>query len=160
MPKFIFKLEVVLRQRKGVEEMRQRELTVVIARLNVLQAQLRDLDQTVRAAEEELRNHHLTGRIDLNYLGAHRRFSNSMQRKAMELAQVIAGASGQVDEARKKLIDAARQRKVMEKLRERQHTRWKAEQERKELMELDEISVQQTLGKMAEEDSKSDWNAV
>ena len=66
----------------------------------------------------------------------------SMQRQGMAIAQKIAVAQQRVIEARNVLAEAAKQRKVMEKLREKHHERWRSEQAAKELRELDEIGVQ------------------
>jgi flagellar export protein FliJ len=47
-----------------------------------------------------------------------------------------------VNEARVALAEAAKQRKVMEKLREKHHERWRTELAQKEMRELDEIGLQ------------------
>jgi flagellar export protein FliJ len=47
-----------------------------------------------------------------------------------------------VDEARAQLAEAAKQRKIIEKLREQQFERWKADQAKRELAQLDEIGMQ------------------
>src|SRR5204863_5194564 len=82
---------------------------------------------------------------DMAFLGAHRRYILAMQRKAMELAQRMAAQQQIVDAARRALAEAAKQRKIMDKLRERQHERWKGEQSRKESEELAEVNMQLAL---------------
>ena len=47
------------------------------------------------------------------------------------------------------LAEAAKQRKIMEKLRERQQERWQAEQSRKELALSDEVAMQMTFQNIA-----------
>jgi flagellar FliJ protein len=141
MAKFIFKLETVLRQRTSVEQQRQRELSIVQGRLTILENQLRAIDAAVRGSEEDLRRNRLTGKLDLNFIAAHRRYAFSMQRKALEAAGQIAAASKLVDEARKKLLEAAKQRKIMEKLREKQFQRWQHDLAHRENAELDGINM-------------------
>jgi len=142
MAKFVFKFAGVLRQREYVEDQRQRELAVVQQEMTRLQAELRQLNDSVQSSTDDLRTNHLTGRLDLNFLGAHRRFMLAMQRKAMGLVQQIAAVQKRVDAAQAALAEAAKQRKIMEKLRERSLERWKADLNRKEMMETDEIAMQ------------------
>ena len=142
MATFVFQLDGVLRQRKLAEEQKQRDLASVRAELTALEAQLRAMDDDVRSATGDVRANHLTGRLDLAYLAAHRRYTLAMQRKAMTLAQQMAGVQARVDAARKALVDAARQRKVIEKLREKRHAEWAAGIARREAVDADEVAMQ------------------
>lgn len=142
MAKFVFQLEAVLRQRKQVERQRQRALAQVMAALNALEAELRELDDSVRHSNANMRANHLVGTLDLSYLAAHRRFMLASQRKALTLMQRMTLAQRQVEEARRQLADAARHRKVIEKLKERHHERWMQTLSRRELSEMDEIAMQ------------------
>lgn len=141
MPKFIFQLEGVLRHRRYVERQRQRDLAAVQAVVAELEIQLRRLDDSVRSVTEDMKKNHLVGRLDLNLLGAHRRYSIAMQRRAVALAQKIAAAQLQAQEAQKRLAEAAKQRKIFEKLREKRREQWIADANRRELMELDETAM-------------------
>ena len=141
MASFSFQLDPVLQQRKLIEEQRQRELAAVQAEYAQLEIQLRALDQEVRASEVDLRSNRLTGRLDLSFLAAHRRFTLAMQRRAVALAQQMAAVRKRVDDARAALAEAAKQRKILEKLREKRKGQWSDEEDRKELAALDEISA-------------------
>src|SRR4051812_8993345 len=110
-----------------------------------MQAQLRELDETTKNVSDDLRTNRLTGQLDMAFLAAHRRYVLAMQRKALELAQKMAAQQLVVDAARARLAEAAKQRKIIEKLRERQHDRWKAELSRKELEQLQEVNMQLAL---------------
>jgi flagellar FliJ protein len=142
MARFVFRLESVLRQRKRAEQEAQRELAHRQATLVSFQNDLQALDEALRAASDDMRNNHLTGALDLNFLAAHRRFVNAMQRQGMNLVQKIAAAQRAVDEARALLAEAAKRRKVIEKLREKQLARWQQEQDRRETAAMDEIGSQ------------------
>src|SRR5690606_34568505 len=96
---------------------------------------------SMQQATGDVRSHHLVGRLDMNLLAAHRRFLASGQRKAMQIAQRMALVQQQIQAAQAALAAAARDRKVLEKLRERHQTRWQLEQSRKETIELDEIAT-------------------
>lgn len=142
MAQFKFQLEPLLRHRKTIERDRQRSHAVLQSQMKELEDELKRLDQTSQLATSELRSNHLTGTIDLNFLAAHRRFTGAVQRKAITLVQRMALLQRQLDDSRKLLTEAAVKRKVMEKLKEKHHDRWKAEIERKETALTDEIGMQ------------------
>jgi flagellar FliJ protein len=65
-----------------------------------------------------------------------------MQRQALALVQKMAQQKQKVEEARIDLAEAAKQRKVIEKLREKHFERWRAALAHRELTEQDEIGMQ------------------
>ncbi|MGA2498503.1 MAG: flagellar export protein FliJ [Tepidisphaeraceae bacterium] len=142
MPKFTFTLDGPLRQRRNLEQMRQRELAIALKVMQDLQDELRTLNDAVRQANEDIRAGHMTGAIDMNFLAAHRRFIMSAQRKGLTLMQRIALAQREVTERRATVVEAAKQTKVLEKLREHQWEAFRVEHARKEFAELDEIGTQ------------------
>ena len=160
MAKFVFKFDGVLRQREHVETQRQRELAIVQQEMTKLQTQLRELNESVQTSTDDLRNNHLTGRLDLNFLAAHRRFTLAMTRKGAALVQQIAGVQKRVDVAQAALAEAAKQRKIIEKLRERSLERWKADLARKEMMETDEIAMQIGYRNSLDDAARSDAEAT
>jgi flagellar FliJ protein len=150
MPRFKFQLEGVLEHRKNIEEEKQRALAAVMAEMQRLKNELSDLDQTARSAVADLRDNRLTGALDLSFLAAHRRFTGSVQRKALAIAQKMAIVQREIDKARADLAEAAKQRKIIEKLRERQLERWKTQQNRQENDELDDIGMQLAFRNLGE----------
>ena len=159
MAKFVFKFDGVLRQREHVETMRQRELAVVQQEIARLQAELKQLNDSVQNSTEDLRTNHLTGKLDLNFLAAHRRFMLAMQRKAMGLVQQIAAVQKRVDAAQAALAEAAKQRKIIEKLKEKSFERWRADVARKEMMETDEIAMQMSYRNAVEDVARNALSA-
>jgi len=155
MAKFVFKLEGVLRQRKHIEQQKQRELAQKQRQLVEVRTHLRQLQEKVQQANQDVRTNRLVGRLDMQFLAAHRRFLAGMQRQGVEIMQRIALAQRAADEAQAALADAARQRKVIEKLREKQFARWRAEMERRELAQLDEIGMQLAYQNLTDESAGS-----
>jgi flagellar protein FliJ len=150
MPRFKFQLEGVLEHRKNIEEEKQRALAAVLAEMQRLKNEITDLDQVARTAIADLRENRLTGNLDMSFLAAHRRFTGSVQRKAIAIAQKMALVQRQIDEARANLAEAAKQRKIIEKLRERQLERWQGQQHRQEMEELDDIGMQLAFRQLGE----------
>ena len=141
MARFVFQLDGVLRQRKLAEEQKQRDLAVVEGEMKLLESRLRELDESVQNTTADVRDNRLTGRLDLSFLAAHRRYTLAVQRKAVALAEQMAAVKVRVDTARHALAEAAKQRKMIEKLREKRHAEWAAEQARKEMSALDEVGM-------------------
>lgn len=154
MSKFVFSLEAVLRQRSHVEKEKQRELALIQRQMTQLQTELRGLNETVQTASTDIRDNRLIGKLDMAFLAAHRRFMAATQRKGNELVQRMALVQKQVDEAQQALAEAAKHRKAMEKLKEKQHDRWKADLAHKEFLAADEMNTQMSYA--AELDNRGD----
>lgn len=152
MATFRFNLEGVLRHRKHLEQQHQRAVGELVAQMTAMQAELQTLNDTVSDSTEQLRTSHLTGSIDLGYLTAHRRFMLATRAKAAELLQRMARLQQQIDQARQRLAEAAKQRKIIEKLKEKQFDRWRDDQQRKELAALDEIGMQLSFAALSDDE--------
>ncbi len=146
MARFIFKLQAVARQRELIEQQKQRALGGLRMQMGALEARLRALDGQMRAVNEDLRTNHLRGPLDVSYLAAHRRYVLATQRQGIALAQQMGALQRQIEQAQAELAEAAKNRKAIEKLREKQFERWKAEQDRKEMADLDEVGQQMAVG--------------
>ncbi len=142
MTKFVFQLDGVLRHREHIEREKQRDVSIHQTAMARLQDELRDLDAAVQNNVQDLKNNHLTGRLDMTFLAAHRRYALAMQRKAMGVAQAMAAEQRKLEAAQKALLEASKQRKTMEKLRDRQRERWAMDLARREAAEMDEIGMQ------------------
>lgn len=142
MAKFVFQLEAVLRRRLHQEQEKQRLLADAEAEMVRLQMQLNQLDGSVQTSLDDLRNNRLIGKLDMRFLASHRRFMSAVRQEAMGVVQAMDRQQVKVDEAHRELADAAVQRKMMEKLRDKHHERWRANEVRKECHADDEVATQ------------------
>jgi flagellar FliJ protein len=149
MAKFLFHLDGLLRHRKNQERERQRDVALIAAEMARLETELGSLNGTLEQTLADLRTNHLVGRLDLQFLAAHRRYILSVQRKTGSIAQKMALVQKQIDDARVQLIEAARQRKMLEKLREKHHETWVAQQNHREFLEADDIGTRLALADTA-----------
>jgi flagellar FliJ protein len=150
LAQFVFKLDGVLRHRERVEEDRQRELAIVQAELSRLQAMVRGIEEEMQKSTADVRDNHLVGRLNMAYLAAHRRYMLGMQRKGMDLLETVNAQQARVNEARAALAEASKQKKILEKLRERHKERWVADVARAEASAADELATQMSFGLLAE----------
>ena len=151
MARFLFKLEAVLRQRKQIEQQKLRDLAIRQQVVVGLQDDLQLLNVQAQTAMTDLRDNRLVGSINLPFLASHRRFMMAMGKQAMGIAQKIAQAQKLVDDARLMLAEAAKNRKAIEKLKEKHHDQWRHELSRKQEMELDEIGMKLAFQNFSED---------
>jgi flagellar FliJ protein len=144
MAQFRFKLDAVLRHRTAIEREKQRLYALALAAFKELEDQLKALNQTMQTSNDDIRQNRLVGTLDIGFITAHRRFLLGMQRKAIELVAAMNKAQQEVDRTRHALAEAAKARKVLEKLRETQKQRWQEELSRKEMIAADEVAMQLT----------------
>jgi flagellar FliJ protein len=150
MAKFVFKLEALLKQREREEQECLRLLAEQAAVVNSAQEAVRRINETVQSGHEDVRRH-LMGPLDMGFLTAHRRFMGAMQRQVIELVQKAVQAKKRLEEARTRLAEAARRRKAIEILREKQFDRWRMQQARAETALGDEIGNQLALYNMLQD---------
>jgi flagellar FliJ protein len=142
MARFTFPLQTVLEQREADERTCQMELARARLLQTQLEAKLTGLNDEIVGANEQMRDHHLVGRIDVNLISTHRRFLIAMRAQVIQLAEQIAKARLDCEAKQRKLNDAAKGRKAIEVLRDKQKERWLAEQNRKELAIADDVGMQ------------------
>jgi flagellar FliJ protein len=142
MARFIFKLQGVLRQRKQIEQERLRDLAMTRQQVRQLEQELRNLNQALQSNTQALRDGYLVGRLDMNFLAAHRRYTIAVQRKGQTIVQRLAALQKQTEFQQQALAEAAKRRKAIEKLKDRRQEQWRADLSRREMAELDDISNQ------------------
>jgi flagellar FliJ protein len=136
MAKFTFKLAGVLEHRKQLERQRQRELAVAQQKVMAVQAEMDALNAVKRSSSDHLRS----GRLTAASLAAHQRFAAAMRQKSGALSRQLDHARRDVEGAQLVLLEAAKQRKIMEKLRERELARWTEAEQRRESAEADDVA--------------------
>jgi flagellar FliJ protein len=139
MRRFVFKLEGVLEQRRHAEQQRQRDLAEAQKQILTLEREVNLATSAEKSSTPSLR-----GRVDPRTLAIYVRFSQVMRHKLATLRAQLAGARDDLATAREALVEASKQRKVLEKLQEKQHARWLAEQQRHETRAHEDVSQQIT----------------
>ncbi len=142
MARFVFSLQSLLAHRERIEKERQRDASVAGAELVAARADLLQVETAVRDALNDLRANHLSGKIDLTYLAAHRRFMLAMQRQQLVRADQVRVAQAKMDVAQRALAEAAKQRKAIDTLREQQQASWSEGEARREAAATDEVAMQ------------------
>ncbi len=141
MPRFRFELEALLTARRSAE--REKQLAIA------------ELERERRAEEDAIRRHQafiiggkddmrgcLTGHLDLGSLRLNASETLNHVRSAQQRVLALAGVHRRIDVARAELVEAARSRRAIERLRERRFEAWRMDLEKREAAQLDELAVQ------------------
>ena len=142
MAKFVFTLDGVLKHRLQIEREKQRDLAMLQQQMTALQHELKALNERVQTSLDQVREQHMVGKLDVQFITGHRRYVAVMQAKGRELVHKMQALQRHVIDAQRLLAEAAVNRKAIEKLREQALERWKGEQSRQDAAQTDEIGMQ------------------
>lgn len=160
MAQFKFKLQVVLEQREREERLAQVEHAKAQLAQRTLESELAEIEKQLREANEHLRDHHLVGKIDTSMIATHRRYLIAARGAVLVKAKQIAAARLKAEATQRKLAAAAKDRKAIEFLRDRQKSRWAAEINRKELALADDVGMQIAYHDLAAELAAAESGAM
>jgi flagellar FliJ protein len=139
VPRFVFRLAPVLRQRERIEEEKKQLLAAAQRTLAEAEAQR----QKLRTRRESLAHELIVRHRDLD--GETLRLTyGHLDFLARELSTAdfqVAICARAVDEARAALVRATKDRKILDRLRERQRENFELEQARIEQRELDDANA-------------------
>lgn len=123
-----------------VEQNHQRLVASIEHERMALEESLRTQQHRIAHGKESLSSG-LVGQVDMTVLRRHAAVSIQLQRLAQRTVLELAGVHRRLDAARQELIEAAKQRRVVERLREQRFEQWKAQQEKAETDAIDELAV-------------------
>ena len=141
MKQFRFRLQPLLRLRKQQEDQKKRAVGALLSQIHDLQRQALELAEAIKAEGDTLKQQYIQGNVDLNWVSHYRRYVTSVQRAIAERIQTATNIQEKLHQARRDLAEAAKQTKILEKLKERQQNQYEREWRRKENLELDEIGT-------------------
>ncbi len=136
-----FRFETLLKLRRQHEDERKRAVAARIREIHTLEERQRLLLQRIADQAADTRRALLSGTVDVDDLRLGRHWTVRLRRGVLETEAAINGQKALLAQERQRLADAAKNRKVLEQLKERRLAEFRAEQERREQKDLDEISV-------------------
>jgi flagellar FliJ protein len=140
-----FKLHAVLKYRKTLEEQAQQRLAELLSVEAGLKQKQEETRHCLEALSAQVLKKHQQGLSILelqlyeDQIEHHRQQQEILQRQLTELGVLV-------NERRQELLFAARERKIIEKLKEKQLAEYLRKLDRKERVMLDEISLRQNGG--------------
>jgi flagellar FliJ protein len=148
-PRFEFKLEGLLEHRRQLEKDHQRKVAEIQQEAQYITRQIREAQTRIVLENRKLTGEKLVGKLDMAYIAHEKRYVGNLHVHIALMMQNLAGVEQKLAAARVGLLAAAKARKVIEKLREKQLARWRAEQDHKEAAMMDEIGTQIALRNLA-----------
>lgn len=139
MAKFQFRFQTLLAHHRRVEDQRQRDLAQHLRKRMILHDQVRDMQNTIRDSKRSMADG-LIGQVDLTRVGQFARYSGHAAQRARQIVVRLAAVEKQIVDARALLLEATKQRKALELLRDKHEAQWRYEQNRREVNELDELA--------------------
>ncbi len=140
-----FKLQAVLKYRKTLEEHAQQRLAELLSIETQLRLRYREASGHLERLSSQLLQKQQTGLSILEI----RLYEDQMEHHRLQseqLLQQLNELTGLIAERRQELMFAARERKIIEKLKEKQLAEYLRKLDHKERVMLDEISLRQKGG--------------
>ena len=143
MARFRFQLEPLLRARQRAEDVVEREVARLEQARTGLEDALRGRQHRLSESKRSVRGQ-LVGTIEASTVRMQANASLAIMRDAQRTVLELAGLHRQLEQAREQLREAARKRRAIELLKERQMEEWRRMQARAEQLLLDELAISRT----------------
>jgi len=145
MKKFKFRLEPVLKLRQQQEDAKKRVVGALLQDIYTEQQRALELAAALREEGEELKRQYQSGQVDLEWIGHYFRYAHQVQQAIGQRVNNVTVIQKRLNEARNELVHAARQRRILSKLKEKRRQRYMARLRRLEAIEQDEIGTQRYI---------------
>jgi flagellar FliJ protein len=141
---FRFSLQPVLEHRKRIEESRQRECGEALSRLELARSEMKRLKEEIRRRHDQIRSDQRTPQSGAAAFARRALIENwiCVQRGEIGATEaIIVHREQEWRQSRDRLIGALKDRKVIEKLRDRESRDYRRNEARSEMKTFDEIAV-------------------
>lgn len=135
-----FRLQPILKLRQYAEDLRKRELAKALAEEQRRKDVVLRLADSRQQQAEKLRDRHLETDIDVRGLIEHRQYIGLLEREIHLHLRGVATAEHETRLRRAATVEAMRDRKALDVLRERFEARGLRQAERVETAEMDEVA--------------------
>ena len=155
MTRFHFRLATLLRLRESTRDECRVQLADAQRADTELQSQLARLDMEQRQLQRECRTAAGPGPVDLRRLLEAQRYAATLRAREVDLHQQRQVLGAEIDRRRQALLEADRDVRTLEKLRENQSQAHRQAEDRQEGKRLDEAALQtasSTAGELARSD--------
>ena len=149
--RFRFRLEVVRRIRQQAQEAQRRVVADAVHAVGAVETRIDRLTHTLGDTVERAREAQRGRRLDLMSLRGDQFYRGWLHRRILESHAELSRRRTELDRARAELGELTKRLKVIEKLRERQWTRYLKDIQREEQAAFDESALQMHLREQRED---------
>ena len=140
MSKFKFRLATLLRLREATRDERRAQLAQAYRADEIIEHERGRVAGELRELQRRSRQASAPGQLDVDRLLETRRYELVLQSQDQQLAQQHQAVQTEIERRRQALVDANRQVRVLEALRQKQLDHHRQEENRHEIKELDETA--------------------
>lgn len=141
MATFRFRLETLKKIREGERDERRRRLAEALQALQIVEQKRQELRAEAARVQEQTRRASQPGTVDVNALISQQRYALLLSAQGQQLQEQAARIEDEIERRRAALVEADRQVRVLEKLRERQLAAFLEQQEKRDQKQMDEIAL-------------------
>lgn len=145
MPKFKFRLATLLRLREDARDERRGQLAEAYRLDELLQQRVDEISDKLIGLRGQWRDAAAPGTVDVDQLVVAQQYELSLRMQRRQLEQQRESVATEIQRRRQVLVEANRDVRVLENLRENQSSRHRREEERREIKQLDEVACQRVL---------------
>jgi flagellar export protein FliJ len=141
MSTFRFRLATLLRIQEAARDQRRSELAEAFRAEQTLRERMQGLEQQFDELKQQYRQSGESGQVNVDRLIDVQRYELVLSVEQQLLRQHEAALAQEIEKRRQALVAADREVRVLEKLREKQHERHRADDERQQVKQIDEIAA-------------------
>ncbi len=141
MNRFKFRFASVLRYREIIEDGKRRDFGVAMSHLQHQENTLRGIDASISGHEKETAEQS-KGTVSVRELQNRYNYARKLDQDRERQEEEIARAQEEVEKRRVDLVDATKQKKIFEKLEERDRERHDRDSRKEEQTLIDELTTQ------------------
>lgn len=142
MNPFKFRLQTVLRLRIADRDDKRTKLAEAYQAEQILQARIEDMTRDIDEVRERTRRGSTPGEINVDVLLQTHRYELLLTAQKKALDQQLIQVRAEVERRRETLVEADRQVRVLEKLREKRFGEYQQAEFKQEVKQLDEVALQ------------------
>jgi flagellar protein FliJ len=139
--RFTFRFDTMLKIRRQREDEHKRIVAARLREIRQSRGQLDSLDRQIHDELASIRRGQEPGAIDMTQVVRHRRWLGHLHKAVLDGQAQLGCLEAKLAQERVVLAEAAKQRRILEKLKERQYERFLKEQDRLETMAADDMTT-------------------
>lgn len=138
MKKFVFPLETLLRVRRQHEDVAKRDFALALGRQSRAEEAVREIDRRTAEARAELAALQ-KGSVDVGKIVSYYRFLSGQEVRRRGALEELKKLEKATETERSKLVEARREKRVVEILKEKHYKRYLQEEDKREQKEIDDV---------------------
>lgn len=150
MAPFTFRLATLLRLRESIRDQRRQDLAQALRAEELLRQEQQRVEDELRQLTERARQAAAPGEVHVDMLLEAERFELVLLARRRLLASQQETLQAEIQRRRAALVEANRQVQVLQRLRQRQAERHRQEENRREVLALDEVAQRQAYAREAD----------